>query len=141
MKRKTYTSKETISFSYRKGDTSTLISMNGKYNSVFTTEDEGIQEYIESSRLFKNGRLTLITTVELVSEDTESEDTESESKQQQLVNKPFEQLEVVENVTNVQEAAEYFKEHFSIPKTQVRSKSNVSDLCEKLNVDFPNFNF
>ena len=119
--RKTYKSKTGISFNVHKTGAKKRthvnfdpMTLNG---SIFTTDDELLQEAIESHNFFKEG----VITIDFVEED-DATPSPSDGEEKE------EKKEVVE-FGSVVEGKDYLAERYEVSRTQLRTRAAIESLA------------
>lgn len=121
---KTYVSNTGLSFNVKKADAKKKthvnfdsLTING---SIFTTDDERLQEAIEAHRFFKEGTITIAKEEDEKAPDTdnvtESDTTEGEAQE--------DKKEVVE-FASVVEGKDYLADAYGVSRTQLRTRAAI----------------
>lgn len=104
----------------------------------YTTDNAFIQNVIENSQYFKDGRIQLICTIP-ISQESQGLVSKSQERKDMTGEQREESSEA--NVTKVsvsclQDAQEYLQEHFGVPTYKVRSRASLQVIAGEHGIEF-----
>ncbi len=121
---KTYVANTGLSFNVTKADAKKKthvnfdsLTING---SIFTTDDERLQEAIEAHRFFKEGTITIAKE-----EDEEAPETDNVTDSDTLEEESKEDKKEVVEFASVVEGKDYLADTYGVSRTQLRTRASI----------------
>lgn len=117
------------------------MTVRGVTPATFSTSDEILQALIESSSMYKSGKIKLIEKYKIGETSSESKSTSLASSEKSETKSETPASKTYAYVVNSQQAKEILRsEPYNVSLSELGSKADIQSKAKELGVLFPNWN-